>query len=581
MNYILKNETVLKTFNYFIEFLTVLIAGLGATSFAMISHGIRDMYVIVFDYVLYYYSMFLEYANMNSFDVLTLLTIVVISTAFTVRLICMIRYVYESIEGAYYITYFAFYGQDVVTPKITSKLFARKPDAPTLIKTEGAHSDNAFLHTLTGMPKGVFQVYGVLGDQTFFAGHGFAVNNKLYTSYHVVSHFDSILVKTLINSRALKVTINTDSIDQELDFVELTGKGTCAALGVKSLETAVIRNAPVVVYTCDIEKSDYYQQSVVVESLDENPEQPFCIYTKSNTVAGDSGLPVMQNGKVVAMHVGSVINKPRNLHILILALNLGDYVVRAEKFQSIFPNIEIVTESSTQDSQDNERFVGILTYKELKQQASAKMSRGEHEGLDGRKSKAEMLDEIPSQRPMIEVRGYKSAKQGREGPAPRTRPHTRNWADIEEEEVLNWSENTKLEKFKEFKEFLDFKSFSDRLKATIAENLTSKENIVEQTTITMDDKLLHKSLKVMPPTSQADLNMMTPSEKASIVSEELESQNEKAKPQDLIVVSTELLKSTNLEESKTKLKKENQRLREQLAELSKKLNSSNQTSLAI
>jgi hypothetical protein len=84
-------------------------------------------------------------------------------------------------------------------------------------------------------------------------------------------------------------------------------------LGVKSLKFGILdEHSSVEVLTWDGQhwKKTYSQPEF------KHPECPFVFFTESDTYAGDSGLPIIQKGKVVATHTGSSISNKRNVHCI-------------------------------------------------------------------------------------------------------------------------------------------------------------------------------------------------------------------------------------------------------------------------
>jgi hypothetical protein len=338
------------------------------------------------------------------------------------------------------------------------KLFGRKNTYPKLnrfnefayaverkIKDEGAFAKNELPTVLKGTPKGVVQVFVYDPDMktTTFVGHAAFVNNKFLTVYHIVERAVEdnleVLVGTTESGRSLKVAIDMNSIDLENDTVEFHVGNIPSILGLKMLTPKFLNLGYVSYYHFDSDSLSYTMASVVPDKYDK--AYPTFVFTCSNTAGGDSGLPIIQNGKFVASHKGGKSDIKRNVHVI------HHNVVRAEitttarkKSQILNVDAQFKNESPKtydKDAQERAQDIEDKYYADLNKavredEENRKIARTRGEDVDDqgfRKTKEEIRAEKEAQNKNAQPKGKgKGGKRDFAGPVP-----DKPWGDIDDE----------------------------------------------------------------------------------------------------------------------------------------------------
>lgn len=139
-------------------------------------------------------------------------------------------------------------------------------------------------------------------------GMGFVVDQLFYTAAHNIVDSVEIAVSLPFRDEVYTVDLQTTVGD---DIAVLSKKGLAATLGLKSLKFALVKDsAPVRILSHDGENHRLLTHSCNTQFV---AGRASFIYTKSNTRSGDSGMPILQQGKVVAIHLGA--NKARGMNI--------------------------------------------------------------------------------------------------------------------------------------------------------------------------------------------------------------------------------------------------------------------------
>ncbi len=240
--------------------------------------------------------------NFNAFDLLIMNLYFALAFFFA----------YQILKLYYWFTYHTY----AIIPELAKIHYSRKDVlihvSEPLPFTEATISTD-FSYDLPEKPKGVFQVFWKVDDQYFHNGHGFVADNRMYiTAHQLANHIkleDSTIYITSANNptifcKATPVDPDEGLLSMGFDFCEIKSKGAAAVLQLKSLKwRRYRRNSSVTVLHFDPFKMSYVQQWVHPKPM-EKGELSFEILHKSNTARGDSGLPLLQDGDVVGIHVG-------------------------------------------------------------------------------------------------------------------------------------------------------------------------------------------------------------------------------------------------------------------------------------
>lgn len=366
------------------------------------------------------------YVGGNSFDlaVIFMCFVILSSVAYAVSplLIALLRAVYNLTTFLLNLPktiFFGVYAVNAVYP-LKNEVGRGSDLGKVWIQTAGAipvHPEgiNAGAQTLTTpaeMPKCVFQVFTKIGDDVILVGHGACVNNILYTDNHVVEGCEKVYIGRNVGKgpiKAVEVSVRpSDILARNYDLAILHRKGVAAMLGIRSAEFGFCSQGPVSVFSFDTEKAMYTMQCVVPEAPIK--EWPYHLFTATNTRPGDSGMPVMQNKKVVAFHNGDGAKDYSGRNVAIIPV-LQILPLIEKRVNRSTPALQVVqtAETSVYDSSVDDRAEYIMDHKEVKAQVSAMKSLGLHEGLDGRETDYDLL-----QARYAELKG------------------SRNWADMDE-----------------------------------------------------------------------------------------------------------------------------------------------------
>jgi len=246
--------------------------------------------------------------DFNQFDFWVSVFLVCFCTASTYYALCGIWKLYKAVYMKVY----------TISPELANIHFSRKDvlldlTEPKVLTTESPLSDEFIYKIPDGYPKGVFVVFLKQGDEFFHNGHGFVAGNRMWiTGHQAVKHLkNSDDTKVYISSPKQVSVMVAAEIDSEpnedlsgFDIIEIKSKGACAVLGLKTLKwRRYTENSAVTVLHYDAFKNLYTQQYVNAKRLDENDRADYILH-KSMTSQGDSGLPLLQKGEVVAIHLG-------------------------------------------------------------------------------------------------------------------------------------------------------------------------------------------------------------------------------------------------------------------------------------
>lgn len=244
-----------------------------------------------------------------------------------------------------------------IDPTQNYRVMEAIPVEPSVLKIvpEGAFAKDT-VQVVRSPPDSIFIVIFLDEEgRRIELGHGFVCENKLWTAKHI---FQSDLLER-VDVRGCKFYImkpnTTKMIEVELgnnlsgrnsDYVELLSKrgNAQAALGLKSEKFGLYVKRAVTVFTRT--GSDYVYQYVAPLQLAElslgNPvDTCHIIATRTNTKPSDSGLPVMQNGKVVAMHFGRYEGQKVNIHMIPYKQLKAQIRAKNAECQPIFTDIKV------------------------------------------------------------------------------------------------------------------------------------------------------------------------------------------------------------------------------------------------
>jgi len=224
-------------------------------------------------------------------------------------------------------------------------------------------------------------------DVVNFCGHAFVADNKVYTAYHVVSTLEKIYLKTNKHTSLFPVELG-ERIGA--DIVELTRPGIAAMLGLRSLKFSFVNDGtPVQVYSYVQAQDKYLMQSCTTQY---DAELPMLIYTFSNTSSGDSGLPVLQSGKVVAVHLGGNTSKAQNVHEIPVDIVRKDIMAVAQRKTYVVHAVDLgIIKESVVTGHHTDRARDILEYQQMR-------SRGEDVDDQGfRNKRTSTKDDYPSE----------------------------------------------------------------------------------------------------------------------------------------------------------------------------------------
>lgn len=292
----------------------------------------------------------------------------------------------ESAWRRYYLWSYAVKPTTYFAPKTVAYNFVKVNGSLDVVK-EGAFSKGTLISAEEPEPSGVFTVYMKNEDGVSFMliGHGFVVAGCLYTPYHVAALSDSLFVGSPGKPSCLiPVEVDEDTVDPNMDFCQLKGKAVAAALGIKSLKLGVYRKKAVVVYHRDSTRNSVYIAQHINPHAYSFYPMPHVIATDTITDHTDSGLPVMQDGHVVAMHIGASLSKQVNVHHLLLQLSKTVVDRKVKVLQAIVSSGVTVESPSVGEEDDNERWRAIAQARQdEEEERKLERMRGEHQDDQG------------------------------------------------------------------------------------------------------------------------------------------------------------------------------------------------------
>jgi len=311
----------------------------------------------------------------------------------------------KSVEVVYPVDDSLDYKLDKLANVLKKNEFADKPAAPAkdnssaapVDRPEGAFGSDYVYDTPGGIPRGCFCVYGAIDNDDgttpaevryALLGHGFLINNDGYCTAHELHRFRDIRVGVPGNNRLLQVSFEVQSQNHfgtKFDFAIARNCGIGSVFGIKGLSWGLYnQNANVQIYHRNA-NGKYTEQYVRADPYEQQSDRdPSLIFTKSNTTGGDSGLCVVQKGKVVAVHLGGSTKFRRN--VAQIPLFLSDvaklYEGKGNAFKPVLPNLEI--ESPTQQDAEDQRAREFVERRERdEQEAKDARMRREHEDEQG------------------------------------------------------------------------------------------------------------------------------------------------------------------------------------------------------
>jgi len=232
------------------------------------------------------------------------------------------------------------------------------------------------------VPQGVFQILekNTETSEYLHVGFGVLISGYPYTAYHVVCNPSAHYYASL-PGRNIKVPIKVDpsctSISE--DWCLLTCSNLGSILGIKSVGVGCITQGAITVYHFDSSDQTFDTQCVYPTPYDRANQLPIHIYSRSNTAPSDSGLPVMQKGKVVGIHVGSLPRKKQNVHVIPTDLMLEMAKSRAGQQVPVFDYLS----ESIPFSKDSEQLGDLVSFKKRKEEEKRKRALGEHLDYQG------------------------------------------------------------------------------------------------------------------------------------------------------------------------------------------------------
>lgn len=181
---------------------------------------------------------------------------------------------------------------------------------------EAAFANQNFVIDVEEVPKCIVDIYVGLDDEDkpTYAGKGWRFGERIVTANHVLSNSNGdIYISKPGFSRCIKVKICEDQPHTCYDIAYLDPGFTCVTLGITSAQVGLmVPNRSATVLT---DVNGVWKRTAC--PLLWKSDFPFCVYTKSSTLPGDSGMPVFQNKKVVAVHKGAHHDMQTNLHIVV------------------------------------------------------------------------------------------------------------------------------------------------------------------------------------------------------------------------------------------------------------------------
>lgn len=286
----------------------------------------------------------------------------------------LIRTVTQSLNN-YYRNYLL-YRSAVPVPPIVKTCKVDYTFMNALQKESAFNSSNSY-STIVQEPKGIFRIFVSFdGETPSFIGHGFAVDNNMYSVHHNFSEMREgakYYAAAPFGTQMLQITVDASS--PEIDFVKLGPKRVLAALEIKSLKASFPTSNLLSIYTYD--GISYRMQTIQAERYNKAlNDDPSVIYTKSNTSNGDSGLPVMSSGKAVAIHIGANQVRKCNVHRVLTQLVKGETLSLSQKYLNVY-NVEVESRSMDSSSTQNSDFSNAVE----RAKAIAKFEKDEAEYL--------------------------------------------------------------------------------------------------------------------------------------------------------------------------------------------------------
>jgi len=236
-------------------------------------------------------------------------------------------------------------------------------------------ADGGFIYKQSNLPEGVFQIFALVDDVNLHVGHGFMVANAAYTARHVVAGHKRLYARRG-NSRFIPMSMGDEF--PECDLACIVAPGLGAALSLKSLKWGFANKNPLTVLHYETNENVYYRQSIYADAFVPGSD-PSLIKTASHTDASDSGLPILQAGVVVAVHIGYSHTENRNVHVIPIPMIANLIETHTTRFVPILKDMGIES-PSTGNNEDAERAQALADARENWKRARM---RGEHKDDQG------------------------------------------------------------------------------------------------------------------------------------------------------------------------------------------------------
>lgn len=349
--------------------------------FSVMYHVIFELPWIVIDSFKSFYTATAEidesllwYFGFSLMDLLLVTTCIALIITLTRIARGLIRTVVQLLNN-YYRNYLL-YRSAVPVPPIVKTCKIDYTFMNALQKESAFNSSNSY-STIVQEPKGIFRIFVSFdGETPSFIGHGFAVDNNMYSVQHNFSEMREgakYYAAAPFGTQMLQITVDASS--PEIDFVKLGPKRVLAALEIKSLKASFPTSNLLSIYTYD--GVNYKMQTIQAERYNKAlNDDPAIIYTKSNTSNGDSGLPVMSSGKAVAIHIGANQVRKCNVHRVLTKLVEGETLSLSERYLNVY-NVEVESRSMDSSSTQNSDFSNAVE----RAKAIAKFEKDEAEYL--------------------------------------------------------------------------------------------------------------------------------------------------------------------------------------------------------
>jgi hypothetical protein len=236
------------------------------------------------------------------------------------------------------------------------------------IRREGACAAGKLLTKVKDAPKFVVKVYITLEKDTLlksaepvFMGFATRCGDLYVLSYHEIEYAYTNGFKVFVakpgSEDCVEVDIDVEMTNefQSFDIAFLNPRRSFTLLGVKNPNWDIFTpGMGTQVYTYDVFNNSYHMtfDNAVWEA---DRDDILLFFTHSNTHAADSGLPVIQNGRCVGVHIGHQQAKNRNVHCAVPFLVGDKWEATAKQFKRFDKGIEFSSpiDSLVNPAEDN------------------------------------------------------------------------------------------------------------------------------------------------------------------------------------------------------------------------------------